>query len=173
MPRTNRNFVFAYTFLVILPLIGLAGILKSGRNLVAPVSIDGVWSLQENTAQLSSLACGKAFAALPGHAFAISQSGRSFVLSFPSEPSVTGSGTLNGTTLRASVIAPHNSLSENGSESKSENSCGRELSLQATVSRNAESTWLAGTLSAVNCATCPAVEFRAQRQAPAAARGGH
>jgi hypothetical protein len=177
MSRTNRNFVFAYTFLVILPLVGLAGILKSGRNLVAPVSIDGVWSLQENTVQLNSQACGKAFAALPGHAFTISQSGRSFVLSFPSEPSVTASGTLDGTTLRGSVIALHASSSENRSENRSENgsenSCGRELSLQATVSRDAESTWLAGTLSAVNCATCPAVEFRAQRQAPAAARGGH
>src|SRR5208283_757233 len=46
MSRTNRNFVFAYTFLVILPLAGLAGILKTGRNLTAPVSIDGVWILQ-------------------------------------------------------------------------------------------------------------------------------
>jgi hypothetical protein len=165
MPRTNRNFVFAYTFLVILPLVGLAGILKSGRTLVAPVSIDGVWSLQENTAQLSSLACSKAFAALPGQAIAISQSGRSFVLNFSSDPGVTTSGTLDGTTLRASVIPPHAPTSEN--------SCGRELSLQATFGRNADSTWLAGTLSAVNCPTCSAVEFHAQRQAPAAARGGH
>src|ERR1700675_4660309 len=98
MFHNNRNFVFAYAFLVVLPLVGLAGILKSGRRLTAPVWIDGVWSLQVDSAQLNSLPCGKVLAAIPDKAIAISQSGRSFVLSFPSAPKLTASGTLDGAT---------------------------------------------------------------------------
>src|ERR1700682_1969337 len=127
MSRTNRNFVFAYAFLVILPLVGLAGILKSGRNLTAPVSIDGVWTVYVDPAQLDSLPCGKVLASIPDKAILISQSGRSFVLSFPSGPKVVASGTLDGTTLRA-TLTPLES---------SETSCtdARQLAMLATVVR--------------------------------------
>jgi hypothetical protein len=164
MSRTNRNFVFAYAFLVVLPLVGLAGILKSGRHLAAPVSIDGVWNVRVDSAQLDSLPC-KGLAVISGQTIAISQSGTSFVLSFPGALKVTGSGTLDGTALEASVIQPP--------ESPSEGSCssGSQLSLLATV-RNAHPRSMAGTLSVANCPTCPSVAFLAERQAPAASKGG-
>lgn len=166
MSRTNRNFVFVYVLLVILPLVGLAGILRSGRGLAAPVSIDGIWSFRVDSGQFDSLPCGRVIATIPDKAIAISQSGRSFALSFPSEPGVTGSGTLDGSALRA-VIPPRESSSESG--------CGaeRQLSLLATVDRKADSTSLVGTLSLSNCPTCASVAFRAERQAPAASKGGH
>ncbi len=163
MSHTNRNFVFAYTFLVVLPLLGLVGILKSGRHLAAPVSIDGVWNLRIDSAQLGSLTCGKNLTAISGQTMTISQSGASFALSFPSAPKLTGWGTIDGTTLRASLNPPLESSSETG--------CG-EQSLLATVDRNANPRALAGTLTATDCSACPSIAFQAERQAPAASEGG-
>jgi hypothetical protein len=167
MSRTNRNFVFAYALLVILPLVGLGGILKSGRSLTAPVSVDGIWSLRVDSAQLDSLPCGKVLTAIPDKAITISQSGRSFELSSSSGPKLTGSGTIDGTTLRASLIPP--------AESSSESNCarGRQLSLLATVDRKADSRSLVGTLSVMNCPACASLAFQAERQAPATSKGGH
>jgi hypothetical protein len=166
MSGTNRNFVFAYAFLVILPLIGLAGILKSGHSLKAPVSIEGAWNLHIDSAQLASLPCGTIIAAIADKAFAISQSGKTFVVTFPSEAKMAGSGTLDGTTLQASLTAP---------ESSSENNCsrGQHLALRATVNRRADSSFLIGTLSAPSCTTCASVSFQAEREAAAAPKGGH
>lgn len=167
MSRTNRNFVFAYAFLVILPLAGLAGILKSGRSLTAPVSIDGEWILQVDPAQLDSLPCGKFLATIPDKAMVISQSGKSFVLSFPSGPKIIASGTLGGATLRATLTQ---------AESSREVNCTgeRQLSLFATVERKTDGTFLSGALSVPDCASanCPSVAFRAQRQATVTPRGG-
>ena len=166
MSRTNRNFVFAYAFLVILPLVGLAGILKSGRTLTAPVSIDGLWTLQIDPAQLNALPCGKVLAAMPEKGIAISQSGKSFVLSLPGAPKVSASGTLDGTTLRATLTS---------TESSSETSCtgAHQLSLLATVERRADASFLQGALSVPNCLTCSSVAFHAEHQTAATPKGGH
>jgi hypothetical protein len=164
MSRTNRNFVLAYAFLVILPLAGLAGILKGGRRLTAPVSIDGAWIVQVDSAQLDSLPCGNVLTAIPDKAMVISQSGKSFVLSFPSGPKITASGTLDGTTLRASITSP---------EPSSETSCTNQLSMLATVDRRADANFLVGALSAPSCPTCASVGFHAERQAAGAPKGGH
>jgi len=163
---TNRKFVFAYAFLVVLPLLGLAGILKSGRGLQAPASIDGLWSLQLDSGQLASLPCGKVLAAIPDQAISISQSGNSFVLSFPSAPRITASGTLDGTTLQASV---------NDMRASKENGCadGQPFTMLATVDRRADSRILAGTFSPTNCPTCASVSFKAERQAAASPKGDH
>ena len=166
MSGTNGKFVFAYAFLVVLPLLGLAGILKSGRHLQAPASIDGLWSLQLDTRQLDSLPCGKVLAAIPDSAILISQSGNSFVLSFPSAPKVTASGTLEGVTLRAS-------LTDLGSSHESSCGDGHQYTLLATVDRRADSSLLAGTFSSANCPTCASVAFHAERQAAASPKGGH
>jgi hypothetical protein len=163
MSGTNRKFVFAYTFLVILPLLGLAGILKNGRRLAAPPSIDGLWSVQVDPAQVDS-PCGKVLAAISDKTISISQSGSVLALSFPSTSKITSFGTLDGTTVRASLNLPQ--------ESSSESSCGgRKLSLLATIDRPAGSGPLVGTLSATDCPTCASARFRAERQSPAA--GGH
>jgi hypothetical protein len=166
MSRSNRIFVFAYALLVILPLVGLAGILKSGRSLTAPVSIDGVWLFQVDSAQLDSLPCGRVLATIPDKMIAISQSGRSFVISSHGGPRVTGSGTLDGSKLRASFIPPP--------ESSFGSDCGggRQLSLLATVDRKADSTSLVGTLWVTHCSTCASMAFRAERQAPVISKEG-
>ena len=166
MSAMNRNFVFAYAFLVILPLLGLAGILKSGRGLTAPASIDGVWSLKLDRAQLYSLPCGKVLDEVPDSEMLISQSGNSFLLSFPSEPKITASGTLDGTTLRASV--PLSGPSHEGSCAE-----GHQFALHATIDRRAEPSLLAGTFSLTNCPTCTPVAFQAERRGTPSLKGGH
>lgn len=160
----NKNFVFAYVFMVVLPLAGLPGILKSGRTLTAPVSIDGAWTLQVDPTQLDSLPCGKILAAIPDKAMVISQSGRTFVLNFPSAPKIAASGTLEGTTLRASLTLP---------ESSSEKNCSgvHRFSLVATVDRRADASSIVGGLSAPGCATCTRVMFHAVAQAVAPKEG--
>ena len=165
MSHTNRNFVFAYIFLVVLPLVGLGGILKAGRTMTAPVSIDGLWTMRADSAQVDSLPCGKVLAEVSNKTIAIAQSGRSFVLSFPSGPKLTASGTLDGGNVRASLNWPAESYDD---------SCvgGRELSLLASVDRKVDSNVLTGTLSVPNCQSCGAVGFHAERQAPATPKGG-
>jgi hypothetical protein len=164
MSGTNRNFVLAYIFLVILPLVGLAGVLKAGRTVTAPLSIDGLWTLRVDTAQVDSLPCARVLAAVPDKTMAITQSGRTFVLTFPSGIKLTGSGDLGGTTLRASLMSPK----------ESPDGClgGSQMSLLASVDRRVEPNLLTGTLSAANCQSCAPVGFRAERQVPAASKGG-
>lgn len=162
MNRSNRNFVLAYLLLVALPVLGLAGVLRSGRNLKAPTAIGGVWKLQTNAAHLANLPCGKAFAA-PDAAFTISQSGRNFTLSFANSLMSSASGTIDGATVNAS-LKPSAGLSK-------ETSCaGRTLSLVATLDANVNPRSADGRISVNDCADCTPIEFHAIREEQA--KGG-
>ncbi|MGD1022144.1 MAG: hypothetical protein ABR880_05120 [Candidatus Sulfotelmatobacter sp.] len=167
MSHTNRNFILAYTFLVALPVLGLVGILKSGRSLTAPISVDGMWQLQADAVRLAALPCGKTLAENPDTALVISQSGKNFTLSLSNDPKSTGSGELDGTTLRAS-LAPSAAWSDDAG-------CGtgRELSLVAKVDPKADPRSLVGVLSVNHCPECRAVEFQAVRQSPPVRKGPH
>jgi hypothetical protein len=156
----NRNFFLAYAVLVGLPVLGLLGALKAGRKLTAPISIDGAWRLEADSAKLSTLSCGKALAEFSDSALTISQSGTNFTLSF-NGPKSEGAGTLAGTSLNATFVPSREWLAQAD--------CGvdRKMILVATVNPDATPRSLTGVLSASNCPTCGAVEFRAVRQAPA------
>jgi len=172
MSRTNRNFVIAYVLLVGLPILGLVGILKSGRNLTAPISIDGVWQLQADPAQLASMSCGKALGDSSNTTLSISQSGKNFSLGFGSINPSNGlrsvaSGVVDGTTLRASLPIPSATSAADGGCGQ-----GRELTLVATVNPKADPRSLAGTLSINGCPSCTPVEFNAVRQTPSK-KGAH
>ena len=167
MSRTNTNFIIAYALLVGLPILGLVGILKSGRVLAAPISVDGVWKLQTDPVHLAALPCGKTLASSPDAALTISQSGRNFTLSLKDEPKSAASGVLDGTSLKASLV-PSAPWSE-------EAGCGsdREISLVATVDPKANPRSLEGTLSVKQCLSCAPVDFRAVRVATPAKKGSH
>ena len=162
----NRNFVLAYILLVGVPIVGLLGVLKTGRKLAAPISVDGAWRLEADAAKLSTLPCGKALAESTDAALAISQSGTNFTVSFVNGPKSAGAGTLVGTSLNAS-LAPSPEW-----QAKSDCSADRKMTLVATVDPNATPRSLAGFLSASDCPSCSAVEFRAVRQTPAK-KGAH
>jgi hypothetical protein len=167
MPHTKRNFVMAYIALVVLPLAGLAGILRVGRSLAAPPSVDGVWSLQLDAAQLETLPCGKNLAATPDKAITISQSGRSFTLNFANEPKVGGSGVIVDGMLHASFTPSPDWAAENG--------CGnaRILTLLATVDAKAKPRSMTGMLTVEDCSTCGSVEFHAAQKSAPPSSGAH
>jgi hypothetical protein len=165
MSNANRNFIIAYILLVALPIVGLVGVLKRGRSLTAPISVDGMWRLQADPVLLAALPCGKTLGENPETALAISQSGRNFTLSFANGPKSTASGVLDGTAIKAS-FAP-------ATEWSATTGCGagRELSLVATVDTKADPRSLSGVLSVSDCPSCGSVAFRAVRLAPAAKKG--
>jgi len=167
MSHPNRTFVIAYILLVGLPILGLIGVLKSGRKLVAPISVDGQWKLQFDQARLAALPCGKALAESTDAALAISQSGQNFTLSLANGPRSSGAGQLDDETLKAS-IAP-------APEWAGQADCGanRELTLVASVDPRANPRSLAGRLSVANCPTCDSIDFHAVKETPPARRVAH
>jgi hypothetical protein len=166
MSATTRNFVIAYVILVLLPLVGLLGILRQGRNLAAPVSVDGNWKLQVDSNQLSAMPCGKSLASAQAAAVTISQSGRNFTLNLANGPKATASGVIDGTALKASVQPSAAWASETG--------CGsdRVLTLSATVDPKANPKSLVGMLSVEGCPACTPVELRAIREVQAEGKRG-
>jgi hypothetical protein len=163
MSHTNRNFVMAYILLVGLPLLGLAGVLRSGRSLVAPISVDGVWRIEPDTSHLIVQACAKSAAALSASSVVISQSGKSLVLAFNNAAKTVASGTLDGANLKVSLAPSRDSSSEAG--------CDQGVVLAATVDPKTEPRALTGVLSVAGCPSCAPIEFHALRQ-PRGANGG-
>jgi hypothetical protein len=163
----NRNFILAYILLVALPVVGMIAVLKSGRKLGAPISVDGLWHLQVDATSLATLPCGKTLAENPETALAISQSGRNFTLTLANGPKVTASGVIESTTVKAS-IAP-------SPEWSTQTGCGPDqgLNLVATVDAKANPRTLSGQISASHCSSCSAIEFHAVRQNPPVSRGLH
>lgn len=167
MSHTNRNFIIAYALLVVLPIIGLLGVLKSGRALKAPISVDGIWQLQADPDRMASLPCGKTLAQNPEAALSISQSGRNFTLSFANGPKSTASGVLDGTTLNASFIPAAGWSEESG--------CGadRKLAMVASFDPTLDPRTLSGSLSVTDCPKCGTVQFHAVRVAVTARKASH
>ena len=167
MSNNKRNFVIAYIFLVALPVGGLMSVLKHGRGLTAPVSVDGVWKLEADSSRLAALPCGKSLASTPYATITISQSGKNFTLDLANGLRTKASGSVDGTALTAS-ISPSAQLSN-------EAGCGsdRVLSLVASVDPKANPRSLTGTLSANDCPSCTSVEFHAVRQNSIAKKEGH
>lgn len=164
MAHTRRNFVIAYTFLVLLPVLGLVGVLKHGRGLSAPLSVDGVWKLQADSGRLAALPCG-ALVSNPDSTFTISQSGTYLVLDFNNRSRNTVPGFLEGTTLKATMDSP---AAGSGSACTGEHA----LALTATVDPQSDPTSLSGMLSVNGCPSCTPVEIHAVRT-PSATKGTH
>jgi len=165
MSKRNRNFIIAYVILVGLPIVGLAGVLKSGRTLTAPISVDGLWKVQVDPAQLAALPCGRSLAFMQGATIAISQSGTNFTLTLDSSPKSMGSGAVEGTTLKAAFAS--------SAPWSSEIDCsGRELSLDGAVDLKTNPRTMAGTISLNDCASCVPAQFHAVKQVPPV-KGGH
>jgi hypothetical protein len=162
MSTTNRKFVLFYILLVGLPILGLIGVLRKGRSVSAPISVDGSWTIQTNS--LGALPCGNSPVGSPDQTLAISQSGETFTLSLAGAQKEPIFGVLKGTILKAS--GPSSAWpGENGCAS------GHDFSLLATVDPKANPRSLSGTVSLNGCASCTPVEFLAVRQVSAEKRG--
>jgi len=164
--RKTRNFVIAYILLVGLPVAGLLVVLKHGRKLTAPVSVDGNWQLQGNLADLAALACGTPLPAPEDAVLSISQSGKNLVVNLPNGFRTETSGLIDGTTLSA-TLTPAVQRHAAG--------CGKDhsVTLIASLNLSARPRTLAGTIGIDECPSCSPVNFVAVRQAPAGKKGAH
>jgi hypothetical protein len=153
IPHPNRNFVIAYVLLVGLPLLGLAGVLRSGRSLNAPFSVDGSWKIDAGAAHLSAAPCGDFLSSVSNSPVSISQSGTSLVIALGGK---TTTGTLTGKTIKAQFA---------GANSPNATDCSdRALALTATLDPLTEPRTMSGRLSVEGCASCAPVDFRGIRQ---------
>lgn len=156
MSSVNERFVAAYLLLVGLPLLGLAGVLKTGRTIVAPISVNGMWKLEIENSPLTSQPCQTVITSLQHSAIAISQSGRQLAINFGGDSRMTASGTINDRDLTADIAT---------APSAAEAQCATDggLRLAATLDPKATGV-LIGTLSVNGCPSCSPVKFRAELQ---------
>jgi len=164
--RKNLKFAMAYLIGVVLPLLGLVAVLRSGRTLVAPVSVGGIWKIQAGGDELVALPCGKSLA-IADASFTISQSGRSFALNFDNAAMSSASGSVEGTTLKASMLPAARWAREARCEERN------ELSWTAIVDSSMNPRFLAVVLSVKDCPTCARVHFRAIRANQVKAQGSN
>jgi len=154
MSHTNRNFLIAYILLVGIPLVALVGILRAGRSLPAPISIDGVWKLEAVSQGPPAQPCGKFAADLSNSSLSISQSGKSLALAFGNALKSSSSGWLEGTSLNASV-----------SPADTASACDGEVMITSVVDPKTEPRSLEGSITIKDCASCRPILFHAVRQA--------
>lgn len=153
----NKIFIVAYTLLVALPLLGLAGILNYGRRLSAPLSVDGVWYFETGSNGLADLLCVKDGVHIHDGAVAISQSGKVLALNVSGETQFAAAGSIEGNKVTASIL-----LLGSGQLPGCRND--RPVTLSATVAPGADPRILIGVLTLKDCASCILVEFHAVRQ---------
>jgi hypothetical protein len=153
--RRNRQFLIAYTGLVIAPLFGLGAVLKCGRTLIAPPSLNGVWEIKLN-AEVPSLSCPTGLLRSWQNLVIASQSGKTFSISVIGSP-LAGGGLIEGNTL----IGRFRLSSEDYPYLKCGNS--EELDMQAVIDPASNSKSFTGTLSLKDCSSCAPVHFRAIR----------
>jgi hypothetical protein len=151
MWSTNRRFIVAYVLLVCGPLAALAGVLKVGRSLTAPPSIDGVWKVDVNPGTPAADPCDQAVSALLDSPIVVSQSGKHLEITFKGASHGAVPAELEGRDFRAS-LRPSACTS------------AQLVKLVASVDLKSEPRALTGSLAVTNCASCAPLEFRAVRQ---------
>lgn len=163
---SKRKLVLAYICLVGLPLLALAGVIRAGQHLIAPISVGGAWNLETDFGSLGSGPCRTLLAEISQPFFSVSQSGANLVLTLNNPQKTALPGELQG---RALTIGNRRvQTSENAS-----GGCGNPgtISLAATVAQQGRQRVMTGTLGINGCASCPPVAFRATRQS-SSGRGG-
>lgn len=161
MTLANVRFVFAYTLLVVGPVLGIIGIIKIGSSSKVPTSIGGVWKLEFNTSHLAFPPCLESLPLAQNPLALISQSGRNVELSLENHPKLLASGTIEaeGNIMKLAMPLP------NDMKGEKECSGNHELLLTATVDRSANPRVMTGVLSISDCSPCSSIGFSAAREA--------
>ena len=161
MSSTNRRFIIAYILLVGLPLAGLAGVLRAGRHLAAPISIEGSWKIEASASRPVALPCDHAVASLLNSTLFVSQSGKTLELTLNGISKTVVPGQLEGRQIRASLGVRAGCPAD------------QRITLKASIGPETEPNLLTGSLSVENCPLCSPFEFRAVRQPKNQGGGGH
>jgi hypothetical protein len=165
MSRTSRNFIIAYILLVGLPLIGLAGVLKTGRHLAAPIAIDGTWKMDIQTANTAGQSCEKAISSLSASSFGIAQSGKTLTMTLQNPSKTSGDGSLEGSSLNVPLTTTDSSIAGCAA--------GQTLVLTATIEPNSNPRSMGGVMWVTDCPSCAKIQFHAVRQPKSPAGAGH
>jgi len=159
MSAIRNNFIVSYVLLVILPVLGLLGILKYGRHhLTAPMAVGGTWKLQSSLIPSDSAGCSSMFGSLQDASLVISQSGKNLILTLPSGLRQEATGLIEGGTLTASLLPI-----EIGPTGESCSLAG-PISLTATVDPVSTPRSFSGTLSISGCDSCAAATVHGVRE---------
>ncbi len=161
----KRKLVFAYGCLVVVPLLGVLGILRLGQHLTPPVSVGGNWNLDADFSALALEPCRELLSSVSQPFLSISQSGINLVFSLNNPQKTTLSGTIRDTALTMGAERSGNPESATGN-------CRdpQAIYLKATVNKQGEQRVLTGTLGIAGCRHCAPLSFRAVRQV--SSRGG-
>jgi hypothetical protein len=158
LKKSNQNFLAAYVFMVGLPLLGILGVLESGRKLAAPATLSGSWTLTVSASEAPA-GCADWLDASHHSPMEISQSGRYLTLVLGRDAKRSASAILDGTLLAtepASSPTPTNSADHSGACAGSD-----VFSMQATIGPKTEPRGMSGVLTLDGCATCAPVKFNA------------
>jgi hypothetical protein len=155
----NSKFVAAYAMFVILPILGLAGILTYGRALTATVSIGGWWQLQANSGELPQALCAEPLPA-GGIPVEVVQSGKNLDIKLATGRTVA-TGVIAGHMIRVSFDGARSTPGKMGCADS------RALILTAQLDSQNDSGVAKGGLSVDGCVSCKPVEFRAVRKSKA------
>lgn len=151
MKPATRRFAAAYILLVVLPVLGLLAVLRAGRFLKAPFSVDGTWNVKIENDKTANFRC-KVFG--ENSSMAISQSGEKFILTISGGRNAASPGFIRDTDLNAR-LQPLDAASP----------CGA-TTLTATLDPNTTPRSMTGLLSPEHCAACEPIHFSALRQTP-------
>lgn len=158
----HRKFLGAYFSLVML-LLALGPILRQGRALKAPPSLNGDWKFEVTNEQLPEPGCLAAGPELQRGTMSFSQSGNSFSLLLGGvAPGAASMGVIEGHRLRVSLPLPPKDHAPGCSEVQ-------RLELEAWIDSDPEPRSMTGILFVKECSTCGSSQFHAVRTvAPAA-----
>ena len=133
-------------------MLGLVGILKSGRGMSAPFSVDGAWKIEPRTSGAATSPCGDYLSSVSNASISISQSGRILEVTLAGGTK-TSTGTIEGKIIEAQFAGA------GAAECRD-----RGLTLTAILDPVVEPRTFTGTLSVDDCASCLPLEFRGVRQ---------
>jgi hypothetical protein len=140
-----------YFVMVGIPIVGVFGILRLGKDLKPPISVGGVWNVEVRSPPAGALPCNN-FGSNP-RILTISQSGPHLSLEFDSPNETKLSGEIND-----EIIGARSQVGRTAS--------GPEpvLQLQARVDRQPGFHVLEGVLTVSNCSPEAQLSFRAIRE---------
>jgi hypothetical protein len=165
MSAQNIKFLVIYVLLVGVPVAALIGVLKHGKTLTAPKSVDGNWQFQSGLSEMSSLPCGT-----PANAddavLNISQSGKNFELTLPNGFHTETFGTIDGMTLKA-TLSPAVQPKVAGCQSD------KSVTLIASLNTDVRPRTLSGTMALNGCPTCSQIAFLVTPQRAPVKKGAH
>ena len=136
-----------YLGLVGIPALGVAGILRAGRDITPPISVGGKWSIATDPVSASNVP--DLAQATDGSAptLVIVQSGVRLAVNLGDSGLATSTARLDGDRLIAALA--------HGESAR--------LALDGRVTKDGATPRLVGNARRLDCDTCPAVPFTAER----------